>query len=116
MKITAQIRAAALIVGLTLGLSSAQASCVGSSTFYTCNDNSGNSYTVQKNGGTTMMNGYNANTGSNWSQNSYSNGSTTNVYGSSSNGSSWNQTITPSGTYGTDSQGNSFYSPRPYRR
>jgi hypothetical protein len=97
---------------LCLFLSTAtHASCIGSSNIYTCNDASGNSYNVQKFGNTTNMQGYNSQTGSNWSQNSNTFGNTTFIQGES-NGNSWNQTIQrlPGMTIqsGTDSQGNSF--------
>jgi hypothetical protein len=89
------------------------ANCFGSANNYNCFDaRTGNSYSVQKYGNSTQMQGYNSGTGSSWSQNSQTYGNTTNVYGTASNGSSWNQTITPNATYGTDSRGNSFYAPR----
>lgn len=89
------------------------ANCYGSASNYNCYDaRSGNSYSVQKYGNSTYMQGSNAGTGSSWNQQSYTYGNTTNVYGTASNGSSWNQTITPYSTYGTDSSGNSFYAPR----
>jgi hypothetical protein len=89
------------------------ANCTGSGNFYSCYDaRSGNSYNVQKYGNSTSVQGYNPGTGNSWSQQSYNYGNTTNTYGTASNGSSWNQTTTPYGTYGTDSRGNSFYAPR----
>jgi hypothetical protein len=42
----------------------ASAGCIGSGSFQTCNDNSGNSYTINRFGNSTTMNGYNAQTGS----------------------------------------------------
>jgi hypothetical protein len=90
----------------------ANAGCIGSSAFQTCNDSSGNSYTINRFGNTTMMNGYNAQTGSSWSQNSNTFGNTTTHNGTASNGNSWNSTETRMGNtrsiYGSDSQGNSF--------
>ena len=90
------------------------ASCFGSPNSYTCNDlNSGNSYNVQKIGNTTLMNGFNPYTGSNWSQNSQTYGNITQIQGQT-NGNPWNQTIQhlPSlGTtiyQGTNSQGHFF--------
>lgn len=84
------------------------ASCFGTPNMYTCNDlNTGNTYNVQKFGGSTYMQGSNPNTGSNWSQNSHTFGNTTQIYGNT-NGNSWNQTITPHNVYGTDSKGNSY--------
>ncbi len=89
----------------------ANASCYGSSSFYTCNDASGNSYNVQKYGNTTNVQGYNSSTGSSWSQNSQTYGNTTYTQGNS-NGRSWNETTTvmPGMTNysGTNSRGQSF--------
>lgn len=91
---------------------SASANCTGSGSFYTCYDNNGNNYTVNKFGNNTTVNGYNAQTGSSWNQSTYRNGNTSSTYGTAADGSSWNsQTYrTPSGssTYGTDSSGRSF--------
>lgn len=68
------------------------AACYGTANNYTCNDPSGNTYSVQKYGGMTNMQGYNASTGSNWSQNSQTYGGTTQIQGQS-NGRPWNETI-----------------------
>lgn len=46
------------------------AGCFGSDSFQTCNDNSGNSYNVQRFGNTTNVQGHNSSTGSSWNQNS----------------------------------------------
>jgi hypothetical protein len=90
----------------------ANAGCIGSGAFQSCTDTSGNSYTVNRFGNTTTMNGYNAQTGSTWSQNSNTFGNTTTHSGTASNGNSWNSTEQRMGNtrsiYGTDSQGNSF--------
>lgn len=100
---------AALIFAASMA---ANAACVGSGSFQKCTDNSGNTYNVQRNGNTTTVQGYNSNTGSNWSQNSYTNGNTTNTYGTAANGSQWNATTINNGnsstTFGTDSNGKSF--------
>jgi hypothetical protein len=60
------------------------------------------------------MNGYNAGTGSNWSEHSMTMGNTTYLNGQASNGNSWNETEQHIGNMeirsGTDSNGNSFYS------
>ena len=88
------------------------AACVGTGAFQTCNDASGNSYSVQRFGNTTSVQGYNAETGSSWSQNSYRSGNTTNTYGTAADGSSWNSTTIRSPgmvqQFGSDSDGNSF--------
>ena len=98
-----------LLAGLVGGV---HASCIGTSSYYSCSDASGNTYNVNKFGNTTIVNGYNANTGSSWNQNTYRSGNTSSTYGTAADGSSWNsQTYrTPSGstTFGTDSRGNSF--------
>lgn len=70
----------------------AMAACYGSGNFYSCNDASGNNYSVQRYGNMTTMQGYNSNTGSNWSQNSYDYGSSTMTTGRDSRGNSWSQT------------------------
>jgi hypothetical protein len=100
-----------LIAALTILIPmSANATCFGSSAFQTCNDNSGNSYSVRRLGNSTYMNGYNANTGSNWSQNSRTFGNTTYHNGYDAGGNSWNlmQRRIGGSTYysGTDSDGN----------
>jgi hypothetical protein len=88
------------------------ASCLGSGSFQTCNDNSGNSYSVQRFGNQTNMSGYNAQTGSTWSQHSATMGNTT-FHNGVTNGNSWNMTDQRFGnarTYsGTDSRGQSFF-------
>ncbi len=88
------------------------AGCVGSGSFQTCTDDSGNSYSVQRIGNTTYTNGHNASTGSNWSQNSTTIGNTTFHNGRSADGDTWNGTSTRIGgstfNSGTDSDGN-FY-------
>lgn len=98
---------------LALGVSSAaQAACYGSPGYRTCTDNSGNSYSVQRFGGSTYMRGSNPSTGSNWSQQSHTFGNTTTVHGSDSSGRSWNNTIQTSPgmvrQYGRDASGRSF--------
>ena len=95
--------------------SGTQASCFGTESNYTCSDpQSGNTYNVTKFGGTTTMTGTNSRTGSSWSQNSRTYGSTTYQDGKSSDGRTWRQTIQNNGaigtTYsGTDSNGNRFH-------
>ena len=86
------------------------AACFGSPNMYTCSDNSGNSYNVNRFGNTTTVNGYNAQTGSNWNQTSQHYGNTTYTQGQAANGNSWNSTTQSYGngysnTYGTDSRG-----------
>jgi len=98
-----------LLLSLAAGTAAAQSNCYGSATSYTCNDlRSGNSYNVNKFGGNTQVNGYNASTGSTWNQNSSQVGNTTFVNGNT-NGKPWSQTIQTSPgmtTYsGTDSRG-----------
>ena len=89
----------------------ATASCIGTNAFQTCNDASGNSYTVQRFGNQTMMQGHNSQTGSAWSQNSMTFGNTTHHHGQS-NGNSWNmmdQRIGNQRFYsGTNSRGQPF--------
>jgi hypothetical protein len=88
------------------------AMCYGSGVFQQCFDDSGSSYTVTRTGNQTIMSGYNAHTGSQWSQDSTTLGGTTFISGQT-NGSPWNETETSTPgmtTYsGTDSDGNPFY-------
>jgi hypothetical protein len=49
-----------------LGASTGDAACLGTGSFSTCTDASGNHYTVNRFGNQTMMNGYNASTGYTW--------------------------------------------------
>lgn len=90
---------------------SAWAACLGSASFQTCSDSSGNSYNVQRFGNSTYMQGYSARTGSNWSQNSQTFGNSTYTQGRT-NGRSWNmqQHNFGNGTSysGTDSYGRAF--------
>lgn len=79
---TIMLKLKVIVAGSVLILgTAAQAACYGSGTSYTCNDASGNSYNVQKYGNTTNMQGYNAGTGSNWTQNSQTYGNTTQIQG-----------------------------------
>lgn len=87
--------------------------CYGSDIYKNCYDyNNGNQYTINRYGDTTQTYGYNANTGSNWSQTSRNYGNTTYQNGYDSDGNSWNQTIRHNGRNtnysGTDSDGNFF--------
>ena len=98
-----------LIVALSLvslaGVSNA--ACYGSGNSYTCTDQSGNRYAVQKYGNTTTVKGTNFRTGSNWSARSTDYGTSTVTRGTT-NGKSWNKTDTPYRSYGTDSNGRYF--------
>lgn len=89
----------------------ASAGCIGTGAFSTCNDSNGNSYTVNRFGNTTMMQGHNSNTGSSWSQNSQRVGNTT-FHNGQTNGNSWNMQQNNFGsmqTYsGTNSDGDPF--------
>jgi hypothetical protein len=102
-----------LIFALAMTMSvTAQAACFGSGAFQTCNDSSGNSYTVNRLGNMTTMQCYIARTGSSWSQNSTTLGNSTYTNGQT-NGHSWNMQQNNFGniqTYsGTNSRGQSFY-------
>lgn len=68
----------------------AAAACYGTKVYQNCYDSqSGNSYSIQRYGNTTTMNGYNSNTGSTWNQNSYTYGNSTSHYGTDSDGNNW---------------------------
>lgn len=90
----------------------AYAGCIGSGSLKTCYDNNGNTYTVQKFGDATYLNGYNSKTGTSWNQNSQRVGNSTFTNGRAANGNSWNSTATKLGNStlinGRDSQGKSF--------
>ncbi|MQW55661.1 hypothetical protein [Sinorhizobium meliloti] len=83
-----------LIACLTLSLISGPtfAACYGTDAFSTCNDSSGNRYTIQRYGNTTYMQGNNYRTGSRWSQNSTTYGNTTFHNGRDAEGNSWRST------------------------
>lgn len=100
-----------IAAAVLLSPSMASATCTGTGNYRYCTDNSGNSYSINRYGNSTQMQGSNARTGSNWSQQSYRNGNTTQTYGNDSQGNSWSSTSTPTGTFGTDSSGRSFYTP-----
>jgi hypothetical protein len=102
-----------LLLVAVLASAPAFATCFGSDALQTCNDASGNSYTVSRYGNTTQVNGYNGNTGSQWNQTSQTYGNSTYTNGTAANGASWNETQTNYGNgmrsiNGTDSNGNSF--------
>jgi hypothetical protein len=90
----------------------AQANCIGGPVMQTCTDAAGNSYSVTRLGNTTMVNGRNAQTGSQWNQTSQTFGNTTLQTGTAANGRQWNSTTTTSGgmtsQFGRDSNGNNF--------
>lgn len=102
-----------IAVGLGLAFTgSVNAACYGSGSYQDCYDDNGNSYTVNRYGNSTELNGYNAQTGSTWNQHSETIGNTTYHTGTASNGNSWNMTQEKIGNEtfisGTDSEGNSF--------
>lgn len=110
----------ALLAGLVLS-SSAMANCYGTDTLKTCYDaRSGNTYTIQKYGNQTYMQGSNPRTGSNWSQNSQTYGNTTYTQGRDAQGRAWSGTTTRQGNWmhsqGSNSRGEpysgSYYSPQ----
>ena len=108
-----RLRKAIFTIGIVSSValaSTAHAACFGTSTNYSCyDDQSGNSYNVQKYGNQTYMNGYNSRTGSSWNQNSQRYGNTSRTFGNDSNGNSWNSYTSPYGSSGTDSNGNVWY-------
>lgn len=97
-----------------VGAPAAFAACVGSGSFQTCTDGSGNHYNVNRFGNMTSVQGYNSNTGSSWNQHSTTLGNTTFHNGTSADGGSWNGTSTRIGNTifnsGTDSDGNPYSS------
>lgn len=106
------MRIAIFTVGL-VACSSAWSQCVGGDAFKICTDSSGNTYNVSKFGNTTMVDGYNPQTGSSWNQQSNTIGNTTFTNGTAANGQTWDSTTHSYGngnstTYGTDSHGRAF--------
>lgn len=100
-----------LVVALTSAFA-ANAACYGTGTYQTCTDGSGNSYSVNRIGSNTYMEGQNPGTGSRWSQETQRIGNQSFTTGRDADGNTWNSTTyrTPGGstTYGTDSNGRSF--------
>ncbi|GAB2798925.1 hypothetical protein GCM10027040_27350 [Halomonas shantousis] len=82
--------AAALAFALS---GTAYAGCYGTGNYEHCYDSqSGNNYSIQHNGNTTRMRGYNSSTGSTWSETSHDYGSFTRHRGVSSDGEAWSST------------------------
>lgn len=105
------MRTLLLSISLAFTASASYANCFGSDAFKTCTDNSGNSYTVQKFGDTTTVQGRNSQ-GDTWSQRSQTLGNTTYHNGTAANGNNWNGTTSTYGgttvNQGTDSNGQSY--------
>lgn len=103
------VLATALLAALSIP---AIAGCVGSGSFSTCYDDSGNSYTVQRFGNMTTVQGFGA-SGSSWNQTSQTFGNQTYTNGTAANGQNWNETQLRYGNgnssvYGTNSQGQPY--------
>ena len=101
--------AAAIVAIFTVN--AANAACYGTVTFQNCDESSGNGYTINRFGDTTIMTGGDAQTGGSWAQNSITLGDTTFHNDRASSGNSWNspdQRLEDSRyIFGRDSQGNS---------
>lgn len=103
----------ALLIAAAIALPmAASAACFGTGAFQNCTDNQGNTYSVQRYGNTTQMQGHNIQNGTNWNQTSNTVGNMTFHNGSAANGNSWSGSSTSVGgsTFyqGTDSRGNSY--------
>jgi hypothetical protein len=89
----------------------ARVACYGTDAFQNCDDSSGNGYTINRFGDTTIMTEGNARTGSSWSRNSITLGDTTFHNDRASSGNSWNATDQrlkdSRHIFGRDSQDNS---------
>lgn len=101
-----------LAITVSLFSSAAFAQCIGSDSYQTCTDQSGNTYNVSRSGNQTTVNGTAAN-GNTWNQTSTKMGNQTYTNGMAVDGSTWNSTTTSygNGNYsvsGTDSDGNYF--------
>ena len=106
------MRKASTLSALVMLIShSASAACFGSGSMQTCTDNSGNNYSVNRMGNTTVTNGYNAQTGSQWSDTTNTMGNMV-MHNGNTNGQPWNMTQQNLGnvtTYnGMNAAGNSF--------
>jgi hypothetical protein len=97
----------ALALALTILPLAAHAGCTGGSVYRTCYDSYGNSYSVQRFGNTTTVQGRNAGTGSTWSQTDTTFGNSTYTQGTT-NGRSWNMQRYGRSYSGRDSRGNFF--------
>lgn len=102
----------ALIALAAIAPASAQTNCYGTGSFRTCTDlSSGNSYSINRIGNLTTMEGSNPRTGSRWSMQSNTIGNTTFNNGTASNGAAWNSTVQDLGGVkiinSTDSRGRS---------
>lgn len=104
---------AALAV-LCFGVSVQAQTCTGTGAYRFCTDSSGNSYTVNRIGSSTFVNGTNATTGSTWSQNTQRIGNSSFTNGLNSQGQAWNSTATTIGN--TTIQNGSDSAGRPFRR
>ena len=97
----------------TLAATAAHANCYGTAAYQNCYDpNTGNSYSVQRYGSQTYVQGSNAQVGSNWSQSSTTIGNTTYTNGLSAQGQAWTETQMRVGsmttTYGTNAAGEPY--------
>ena len=97
----------AAAIATIFAVNAASATCYGTVTFQNCDDNSGNSYTINRFGDTTMMTGGNAQTGSSGSQNSTTLGDNTFHNDRASTSNLWNSTPQRLGDSRHDKQGSS---------
>jgi hypothetical protein len=99
------IRLLAALLTVGLGTTAANAACFGRGAFQTCYDaEGGNSYSVQRFGNATYMQGYNRNTDGQTNSRSWSpltsyGGGGSAVYGSDSQGRGWSYVCGPHGCY-----------------
>lgn len=105
---------AAILAIALLPIAAHAADCYGSGHYRQCYDyDSGNSYDTLRSGNLSITNGYNAGTGSTWSQDTHHYGNMSMTDGIDSNGRSWNTTTIHHGNFSTtsgfDSDGN-YYS------
>ena len=101
--------AAAMMI--IFAVNGASAACYGTDMFQNCDDSSGNGYTINRFGDTTILTEGNAQTGSSGSRNSITFGDTTFHNGRVGNGNSWSPTDLRLGAsrhvFGRDTQGSS---------
>ncbi len=89
------------------------AGCYGTGSFRSCTDASGNHYTINQLGNTTLMQGYSSSTGNSWNQTTNRIGNSSFSHGHAADGSSWSSSSHNLGggyrsIQGQDSRGHRF--------
>lgn len=106
-------RITAIVIAMAALPAAAQSSCIGDSSYRTCTDASGNSYSTISTGDSSYTSGSNARTGSTWSTSTHRLSEDMSIHsGTDSRGRSWSGTTHTIGDMtiqsGTDSRGNPY--------